>query len=118
MRVFISHSSEDSEQAAEVARALTECGYDVLVRDSASDALQRADAMVVLVSPESTRSPYVRGEIEFALSNPRFADRLVSVTLESTSDEPWILRRLQNFRAGNDLAKTGRRIAEALEKTS
>jgi hypothetical protein len=118
MRIFIRHSSEDSEKAAEVARALTESGHDVVVRDSAADALRRAEAMVVLVSPRSARSPFVRREIEFALSNPRFADRLISVNIGTTSEEPWILRRLQSFRAGADLAETGRRIAEALEKTA
>jgi hypothetical protein len=118
MRIFISHSFEDSDKAAEVARALAESGHDVVARDSGADALQRADAMVVLLSPQATSSPFVRREIEFALLNPRFADRLISVTLGSTSEEPWILRRLRSFRAGADLAETGRRIAEALQKTA
>jgi len=118
MRIFISHSLGDSEKAAEVARALAESGHDVVARDSGDDPLKRADAMVVLLSPESTRSPFVRREIDFALLNPRFAGRLISVSLGSTSEEPWILRRLRSFQAGADLGETGRRIAKALEKTA
>lgn len=118
MRIFISHSTEDSDAAGELATAIASRGHDVLARDSGNDPLRRADAMVVLVSPRAAASPFVRREIEFALGTPRFAERLIPVILGSTADAPWILRKLPSFSAGPDLAQTGRRVAEALEKTA
>jgi len=35
--------------------------------------------MVVLISAAAAKSPHTRQEIEYALSQPRFADRLVPV---------------------------------------
>ena len=118
MKVFISHSTEDSEAAAELAQAIASRGHDVLARDSSDNPLRKADAMVVLVSSHAAASPFVRREIEFALETPRFAERLIPVILGSTSEAPWILRKLQSFSAGADLTQTGRRVAEALEKTA
>ena len=118
MRIFISHAGEDAKVAAELAQAITGHGHDVIWRDSASNALENAEAMVVLVSARTTDSPFVLREIEFALEEPRFAKRLIPVVIGSTSRAPWILRKLKSFTAGNDLAQTGRRVAEALEKTA
>jgi hypothetical protein len=118
MRIFISHASEDSEAAGELARAIASRGHDVIARDSSAEALRSADAMVVLVSGRSVESPFVRREIEFALETPRFADRLIPVLIETTSGAPWILRKFKSFPAGADLAQTGQRVAEALESTT
>lgn len=118
MRVFISHASEDSEAAAELARAIAGRGHDVIARDGSAEALRSADAMVVLVSGWSSESPFVRREIEFALESPRFAGRLIPVVIGKTHTAPWILRKLKSFPGGPDLAQTGRRVAEALERTT
>ena len=118
MRIFISHASEDSEAAGELARAIASRGHDVIARDSSAQALRSADAMVVLVSSKSVESPFVRREIEFALATPRFADRLIPVVIGRTSGAPWILRKFKSFSAGADLAQTGERVAEALENTT
>jgi hypothetical protein len=118
MRIFISHASEDSEAAGEIARALASRGHDVIARDSITEALRSADAMVVLVSARTVESPFVRREIEFALETPRFADRLIPVVIGRTSSAPWILRKFKSFPAGADLAQTGQRVAEALESTT
>lgn len=111
-------SAKDSPAAAELAKVLASRGHEVLARDSGGNPLRLADAMVVLVSPESAGSPFVRREIEFALESPRFAHRLIPIFLGSSLNAPWILRKLQPFRAGDDLALTGRRVAQALEKTA
>jgi TIR domain-containing protein len=118
MRVFISHARGDSHVAEELARAIARRGHDVVARDSTTEALQNADAMVVLISGQSHESPFVQREIEFALETPRFAGRLIPVVLGTTSAAPWILRKLKHFQAGSDLAQTGRRVAEALERTT
>ena len=41
--------------------------------------MESSDAMVVLISAAAAKSPHTRQEIEYALSQPRFADRLVPV---------------------------------------
>src|SRR5438132_64508 len=106
MRIFISHASEDSEAAGELARAIASRGHDVIARDSSAEALRRADAMVVLVSGRSADSPFVQREIEFALETPRFANRLIPVVFGRARAAPWILRRFKSFAAGADLAQT------------
>jgi hypothetical protein len=118
MRVFISHAGDDSEAAAELARAIASRGHEVIARDSSAEAFRTADAMVVLLSGRFVESPFVLREVEFALETPRFAGRLISVVLGRSSAAPWILRRLKSFPAGADLAQTGRRVAEALESTA
>jgi len=118
MRIFISHVKADAVAAATLASAIVARGHEVIVRDGNAAALGTADAMVVLVSPQSIESPFVQREIEFALASPRFAERLVPVVIAEAADAPWILRKLPSFPAGSDLAQTGRRVAEALEKTA
>ncbi len=89
MRVFISHASEDSEAAGEIARAIASRGHDVIARDSITEALRSADAMVVLVSPQSaercvtgTATPTVcRGY--FALSSASTSRWVSSVALRA-----------------------------------
>lgn len=43
------------------------------------NALQEAQAMVVLVTPDAMRSKWVRWEIEYALGQIRFRERLIPV---------------------------------------
>src|SRR5262245_34503138 len=112
MRIFISHVADDAEAADQLGRSLAARGHEVVVRDTGATALNSADAMVVLVSPQALDSPFVRHEIEFALESPRFADRLIPVVIAEAANAPWILRKLRSFRAGADLAHTGRRVAE------
>ena len=60
-------------------------------------AIGRADAIVVLVSPSSMKSASVRREIQFALGQARFENRLIPVLVKRTPSHeiPWILRGLQ-----------------------
>lgn len=60
-------------------------------------ALEEAEAVIVLVSPAAMKSPWVRQEIQFALGQERFQDRLIPVLAKQTpADEiPWILRDLR-----------------------
>lgn len=59
------------------------------------EALDGADALVVLVSPEAMQSDWIRWELDLAMTNPRFKGRLVPVELRPTDALPWILRRFQ-----------------------
>ena len=82
-------------------------------------ALERSDAMVVLLTPEAADSPYVRSEIDYALSNPRFRDRVIPVIVRPTQ-VPWILEKLNRpvIRASADLTRTASDIASALSKAT
>lgn len=106
MRVVLSYTHSDSAIAAKVRDALTHAGFEVWdpeLQARGGDnfaleigrALERADALVVLVSPEAMQSDWIRWEIEHALGNPRFEGRLIPVELRPTEELPWILRRFQ-----------------------
>ena len=65
--------------------------------------------MVVLVTPDAMRSKWVRWEIEYALGQTRFRERLVPVFVGDPDylekkDVPWILRRLKviNLTVGSE----------------
>src|SRR5215212_6683889 len=104
-KVFISHAAADEEAARAIATELRKAGYSVFVPAEAmlpgdnvmlaiGKALESADAMVILLSPEWTRSPNLVLEMGFALGKRRFAGRLIPVVVKDTDDIPWILRRL------------------------
>ena len=110
MQVFISHSHSDSSLAARVSESLRKAGLDVWNHDldvlpgdnwaaEVARALNESEAMVVLVTPEALRSPYVRREIGFALGSQNYDNRLIPVAIGDreqlpTREIPWIVRRL------------------------
>jgi hypothetical protein len=78
-------------------------------------ALDQADALIVLVSPAAMRSTTVRHEIQFALGQEKFQDRLIPVMVKQTpaGDIPWILRTLQWAKGGAD--KVADQVLKALD---
>ncbi len=127
MQVYMSYSRADEEFAGELASRLSESGINVFdpLRDVAlgenwpstiGEALQESDAMIVLLSPDSVKSEWVRREIDFALGSPRFAGRLIPVLVRPTEEIPWILRNLQPVTVGKDRAKVGHRILQQLQR--
>jgi hypothetical protein len=105
VRVFVSHSAKDSDLVKVLRTRLDKAGVDVLdpQRDLAPGdnfphavgrALERADVMVILLSPDAVRSEWLRFELEYALGNARFKGRLVPVLVRPTKDTPWILDRM------------------------
>ena len=128
MNVFISYSQADTKWAEVLRSGLADAGF--AVSDPVGDicagenlhlevgrALARADAMVVVLSPDSAASPFVRAEIEYALSSPQFRDRLIPVLVKPTEDIPWILLKQQFIRATKNVDETVHRVAEALHKS-
>src|SRR5260370_34560143 len=104
MKVFVSHSAEDQEVAKELATRLSRAGFEPWDPTEAlfpgdnwasgiGKALQEANAMVVLISPDSMKSDWVRREVEFALGSARYKGRLIPVVVKPTKDIPWILKR-------------------------
>ena len=111
MKVYLSHAHSDERLAARVSRILEDAGLQVwdATREimpgdnwaaTLGNALQESQAMVVLVTPDAMRSNWVRWEIEYALGQIRFRERLIPVVAGDPDDlekedVPWILRRLK-----------------------
>jgi hypothetical protein len=127
-RVFISHAPKDSDWAHQLVEQLTAAGLKVW--DSSTDllpgvdftrevsrALDRADFLVVLISPAAVKSEWVRREIQYALGVERFQDKLIPVLIEPTAKEdvPWILNKL-TWAKGTP-QKVAEHIAKAVEKS-
>jgi len=126
MKVFVSYSAEDRKVAKELSSQLAEAGYEPWDRAEAlfpgdnwalqnGKALQESDAMVVLISPKSMKSDWVRHEIEYALGSPRFKGRLIPVVVKPTKDMPWILERFPMVQLAQGLPKATRQIIEYLK---
>jgi signal recognition particle subunit SEC65 len=132
MKVFISYAAANENLATEIAKALKQNGLDVWVfQDEVmpgdnwaakiAQGLEEADAIVVLLTPESLRSRDVRHDIDYALGKKSLNGRLIPVWVgsqDSVPDEsfPWILRRLKMINlSGNEQNEEGfRQITQAL----
>jgi len=58
-------------------------------------ALEDSHALVVLLSPESVKSELLNSELEYALGNENFRDRVFPVLVRPTKQIPWILKSLK-----------------------
>ena len=83
-----------------------------------AEALAKSNAMVVLISPDAMNSQFVRSEIEYALSNPKYEGRLFPVEVRPAKEVPWILDRLQRFNASQGAKKISQSIANALSQVA
>jgi hypothetical protein len=123
--VYISHDVADRSAAATVSTALADAGYapwtlnevypgeNVLLK--AGRALDRAEAIVVLLSPASVESSAHRFVLEFAVNGDRFAGRLIPVLLEPTPDVPWFLEHLEPIRAHGRLKQACKKVVDRLQ---
>jgi TIR domain len=129
MRVFLSYDRADKAFARALSSELARRGLSVwrgeeeaLPGDNwalqVGEALKKSKAMVVLVSPESMRSNWVRREIEYALGDLRYEGRLFPVLVRPTDDVPWILRELNMLSARQGAAKISESIADALKQVA
>ena len=127
MKVFISYSEADKKWAHLLRSRLSQEGFetgnstnDIAPGDNwllkSGKALQTADAMIVLLSPDSAKSDWVRSEIEYALSSPQFRGRVIPLLVKPTEDIPWILKSLHFIRASKDVDETIDRVAATLQK--
>ena len=126
VNVFISHAEKDRPFATSLGTALMGAGlrlwepHAVQPGDNwalkAGEALAKADAVVVLLSPDAVASEWVRREIEFAISAPRFKGRLIPVLVRPTRDVPWILQELPQWLEADDPAAAARKIVGLLKE--
>ena len=129
MNIFISHAAADRSAATRLADSLKSYGFAVTnpLLDAApgdnvalkvGKALEDAAAMVVLLSPDATKSEWVQHEIGYALSSPQFEGRLIPVMLRPTSDIPWILHDLNILAGPSRNSDLSEKIAERLQATA
>ena len=132
MKVFISYAHSDEALVQKIVAILKEAGLEVwddtreiLPGDNwaeqVAQALKESEAMVVLLTPEATRSRWLRHEIEYALAEERYSKRLIPVLVGdpadfSQEDIPWILWHFQMIKlAEYDKEEEGiRQIAQVL----
>jgi len=79
-------------------------------------ALERAEAMVVLMSRSYLESPYLKHELEYALGNIRFKDRLFPVLAKETTEVPWILKEIHWLDIHRDPREGSRSVVNAVKK--
>ena len=127
MNVFISHAMADKDLANKIATELKSQGFsvahpgeDMALGDNIAlkmgKALEQANAVVVLLSPESTQSKWVQHEIGYALTNPRFQGRLVPVMVRKTERIPWILHDLNILKLPPDASDLTKKIVERIRQ--
>ena len=129
MQVFLSYSHPDTALAEALATYLEKKGFSVwnpqaqlMPGDNVwlrnGEALEKSQAMVVLISPDSMRSEWVRGEIEYALGHKNYEGKLFPVQVKPTSSMPWILQKFNVLDARRGVNKVGEAIAGAMKQVA
>lgn len=111
MKVFVTHAESAKPLARRLLRALEQAGLevwdderDIYPSDNwakvTGQTLEQAEAMVVLLTPEALESTRVLRDIDFALTNIRFQNRLIPVLVGlddsiAMKKVPWIIRHLK-----------------------
>ncbi len=127
-RVFLSYAEKDRDMATRFRQKMEGAGMDVWFDETdvvpganwgeaLSKALKSSDAMVTLISPASGKSARVAREIEFAITQPRYQQKLIPVLLRPTKNYPWILERLNLIDATGDPESAPQRVVQALRET-
>ena len=126
MKVFLSYSAADRELARELVSRLRAEGFDVWQFDELAPgdnwalaigkALEESDAMIVLLSPDAAKSEWVEREVEYALTSPRYKNRLLPVVVKPTRRIPWILRKLPLIRLYEDPVDGTDRVVDGVRQ--
>ena len=108
--VFLSHSDLDREACERVANTLVDHGVPVwfsrqrlqgaqIWHDEIGLALERADWVILLGSPNAIASLWVNREMRYVFGDPRFEGRIVPVMLEhcDLGRISWILPSIQRI---------------------
>jgi hypothetical protein len=127
MRVFISYTAADEGFARRLRSHLSRRGCRAWLSSEqlfpgdnwllkTGEALQQSKAMVVLLSPDSIKSEWMRREVEYAIGDRNYKGRVFPVVVRPTDEVPWILRKFPILRANNNPAEISKRIATALRR--
>ncbi|HEY0762657.1 MAG TPA: TIR domain-containing protein [Pyrinomonadaceae bacterium] len=133
MQVFLSHSSKDRDLIRKITDELKRAGMDVWddTREiwsgdnwaqMTSQALEESQAMVVLLTPESMDTKWIKWNIGFALGNIAYERRLIPVLVGdpnqfSKEQIPWIFKHLKviNLPDNGKNDENIKQIADALK---
>jgi hypothetical protein len=114
--VFLSHSNSDRDFADSLSETLRKHGIPVWYsqtnilgaqqwHDEIGEALKRCDWFIVILSPHSVQSMWVKREVMFALNNNRFANKIIPVLYQSCDYDnlSWTLSLFQTINFTKDL---------------
>jgi TIR domain len=139
MKVFLSHSNDyedDRDLIQKITDELTRAGMEVwddtqeiYPSDNwakiTSQALEESQAMVVILTPESIDSKWIKWDIEFALTNGSYKHRLIPVLVGDPSrfseeSIPWIFKHLKviNLPDHDKNDENIKQIAEAIRQAA
>jgi len=129
MNVFLSYAMDDRDLAESLRTQLSKAGFEVWdpivgllpgdnVGTQIETALEKSEAMVVVVSPESQKSPFVNSEIQFALGSPRYKNRLIPVVTRGSIQAPWTDYVKVIEATGRSAYQVGRMVVDALNKSA
>jgi hypothetical protein len=133
MFVFISHGDADRDFASEIAGSLRASGIDAWLdaRDvepganwlrSGARALDRADAMILILSEATSGSPELKKAFEFAVTTQRFENRVITIERRAAHQDPfrvpWILRDLPFIKKAQDPRRAARKVIKFLKKAA
>jgi hypothetical protein len=128
--VYLSYAAADEKVAEQVRRRLRTDGFGVFdpadVRlgenwaQAISQGLEQARAMVILLSPDSVKSPNVLHEIGFALGSKNFDGRVLPVIVKPTAEIPWFLQTMKYLRIthGDPGMQVARALKQVMKKAS
>lgn len=127
MDVFLSYAHEDRELAEELADRLAIEGIKVWVADrelypgdnwplEVGKALQRSDAMIVMLSPAYVSSPRLQNEYSYALGAANYRQRVIPVIARSGEDVPWMLDRLGVIKADRNRERAFKEVLDRLRE--
>lgn len=125
MKVYISHAQTDKKAARELARLLTAKGLevtypheDIFPGDNwaleSGKALEKSDAMVVLLSPAATKSEWLQREVSFAVGSSNYKWRLIPINLRPAKEVPWVLTNLLPIPWSADRDLTATKVVERI----
>lgn len=127
-QVFLAHSSKNRKQAAAVYRYLEDRGIRTWYGppritagnwlDAIGLALRTSNAFVLLLSPDATRSRWVKRELEYALTHPQYDRRIVIAELARADleDLTWALAGQHIIRLHPTLEKRLPLLLRALKR--
>ncbi|MBN3940053.1 MAG: toll/interleukin-1 receptor domain-containing protein [Nostoc sp.] len=105
---FLSHSSQDQEFVSKLAEVLRHHGIPVWYsktnilgaqqwHDEIGNALKRCDWFLVVLSPNSVDSMWVKRELIFALQQNRFENKIIPIVYQDCDYEQlsWVLSSFQ-----------------------
>jgi hypothetical protein len=108
--LFLSHSSQDRPFADRLAAVLRKHGVPVWYsterllgaqqwHDEIGKALERCDWFIVVLSPASVESPWVKRELLYALREPKFEGHIIPILQRPCNEKglSWVLPGFQRI---------------------